>query len=456
MNKNDFRGFKQVFLFEFMTGIKKTAFKIYLAIICAIALLAMPIMVIIGNIKGDDSAKESAPAASPIESVYLYDETGLSVTYEGLNQKDEYADVELITDSDMSYDDAVNSLKEATGHNNIVIKTDYDSEKGFDLTIVTSKKSGISDSALQSFEEDFTAYYRDEVLRNLDVSEEDFEYLSKEFNVTVMKSGKDGSFYDDAGSLSSNDYLGSLSGMMALFMIINIAVSTISTSVATEKSSRVIEFLLTGTRPIALLSGKLAARLLETFITFFAGYSCYFLSQLICVFLMTGSTASVEGSGSVVTTASIWGTVTISKLLIAVLYFLAGIALYSIIGALTGASVSKLDELQDALKLYSFILLVCLYSDMFMIMTLLFSSSYDGIKTFLALFPLTGVFITPMFVLTGKLSVLLGLASLVIIIITTVATFILASVVYESMLLFQGKRLKIKDIVTLMKKQVVE
>ena len=361
MNKNDFRGFKQVFIFEFMTGIKKTAFKIYIAIICAIALLAMPIMVIIGNIKGEDEAKDSAPATSPIESVYIYDETGLSITYEGLNQQDKYADVDFITDSDMAYDDAVNSLKGNAGKNNLVLKTDYDSDKGFDVTIVTSKKSSISGQALQNFEDDFTSFYREEILKNLDISEEDFEYLSKDFNVTVLEQSKEGDFSEDTASLSQNDYFSLLGGMMALFMIINMAVGTISNSVATEKSSRVIEFLLTGTRPLALLSGKLVARLLETLITLFAGYSSYFLSQLICVFLMTGSATSSDGASTAIATASIWGSITISKLLIAVPYFLAGLALYSIIGALAGASVSKLDELQDALKLYSFLLMICLY-----------------------------------------------------------------------------------------------
>ena len=71
------------------------------------------------------------------------------------------------------------------------------------------------------------------------------------------------------------------------------------------------------------------------------------------------------------------------------------------------------------------------------------------------LFPLTGAFLTPALILTGKLSIFMGIIALALIVATVAIAFVLASAVYESMLLFQGKRLGVKDIITLMKKQVV-
>ena len=56
MNKSEFRGFKQVFMFEFITGIQKAGFKVFVAILCAMAFFTMPIILIIGKIKGDDNA----------------------------------------------------------------------------------------------------------------------------------------------------------------------------------------------------------------------------------------------------------------------------------------------------------------------------------------------------------------------------------------------------------------
>ena len=90
MNKSDFKGFKQVFLFEFMTGIKKPVFLVFLAIICAMSLLIMPIMTIVENLKGDDTDDNKK---SVIESVYIYDETGLSLDYEAFTESEEYSDV---------------------------------------------------------------------------------------------------------------------------------------------------------------------------------------------------------------------------------------------------------------------------------------------------------------------------------------------------------------------------
>ena len=302
---------------------------------------------------------------------------------------------------------------------------------------------------------DFFTFFRDETLKSLDISSDDYDYMSKELNVTIMKPDDKGAYTEDTSRFSYDDYILIIGGLMFVFMFINMSVSTVATSIATEKSSRVIEFLLTGTRPIALLSGKIAARLVETLIMTFAGYSCNFLSQLVSVFLIRDTKAVSNTTSSVVTVSTFWETMTPEKLVVAVLYFLAGLALFSIIGALTGASVSKLDELQDAYKLYSFILLICVYADMFYIILMFNSSGHEALQTFFAMFPLTGAFITPALILAGKLSVIAGLITLVIIIITAACTFILASAVYESMLLFQGKRLGIKDIITFMKKQVV-
>ena len=192
------------------------------------------------------------------------------------------------------------------------------------------------------------------------------------------------------------------------------SVGNVATSIATEKSSRVIEYLLTGTRPLSLLSGKIAARLLESVIMAFAAYSSYFLSQFVCIFLIAGEKASESVSDNVVVISSMWESITFSKLVIVVLYFVAGIALYTIIGALTGASVSKLEELQEALKFYSFIMVICLYADMFLIIMMLNASGLEAFKNFCTIFPLTGAFLTPALILTGKVGMTTGIIALVV------------------------------------------
>ncbi len=454
MNKSEFRGFKQVFMFEFITGIQKTGFKVFVAILCAMAFFTMPIILIIGKIKGDDNADNEA-IRSAIETVYVYDETGLSVNYDLFGDKEKYKDVSFVTDSEISYSDAVDNLKNEKDHNNLVVKSEYDSEDGFDIAIVHSSKSGISDKELEYFEEDYQEFYRQEVLKNLNVSKEEYEYLSEEISITVMKANEDGSFSEGGSRISYDDYFILIAGLMIVFMFINMSVGNVATSIATEKSSRVIEYLLTGTRPLSLLSGKIAARLLESVIMAFAAYSSYFLSQLVCIFLIAGEKVSESVSDNVVVISSMWESITFSKLVIVVLYFVAGIALYTIIGALTGASVSKLEELQDAYKFYSFIMVICLYADMFLIIMMLNASGLEAFKNFCAIFPLTGAFLTPALILTGKVGMTTGIIALVVLIITAVVAFVLAGAVYESMLLFQGKRIKAKDIIALMKKQVI-
>ena len=236
MNKSDFRGFKQVFLFEFYSGIKKTGFKAFIATLCALALFTMPVMIIVGKIKGDDTSSEKNSSKSEIESVYVYDDTGLSIDYDHFNETDKYSDVSFITDNASSYADSVKNLEENSDHKDLIIKSEYDENDGFEVTIVYAKESGIKKSSLENFEEDFRTFYREEILGIQNVSDEEYENLTKDIDITVLKQAKDGSFAEDLENISVSDYFVMLSGLIIVFMFINMSVGNIATSIATEKS----------------------------------------------------------------------------------------------------------------------------------------------------------------------------------------------------------------------------
>lgn len=455
MKISEFRGFKQVFLFEFMTGVKKTSFKVFLAILCAIAFFPMPIKAILGNMKGDNNAADGTVQKSEIETVYVYNETDIPLDYDAFTRREEYTDVSFVTDAGMSYSDCVTWLKSASDHKDIVVKLEYDQEDGFDVDMVHSDKSGIKNDSLGSFQEDFSDFLREEVLRTSGVSSEEYDYMSKDIEVTVMKTNKEGAFVEDEGSISTDSYFWMLGGLMILFFLVNMAAGNVATSVATEKSSRVIEYLLTGTRPLALLSGKIAAKILETVVIAFASFSSFFMSQIVTTILVANTVVTEGASDNVIVVASIWETITISKLVIALVYFVLGLCLFSILAALAGASVSKFDELQEAYQTFTLILVVSVYTDLFLVIMMLISGDTQALMNFCSLCPLTGAFITPSLVLTGKISVWMGLVSLVLMIIAVLLVAVMAAAVYESMLLFQGKRLRGKDVIALMKKQVV-
>lgn len=412
-------------------------------------------MTIIGNIKGSDNDSNGAAAKTQIESVYVCNEADISLDYGAFKEKEEYADVSFVADNSGSYEDAVESLKNDPKRKDLVIRILYDSEEGFDVDMVSSDKADLGKADLESFEEAFSEFLREEVLKTAGVSSEEYDYMSRDIEVKVMKVSKDGTIVEDTGSISLDDYGMMLGGLIILFLFVNMAAGNVATSVATEKSSRVIEYLLTGTRPLALLAGKIAARILETVITTFASYSCFSMSQIVCAILMADTTVSEGASNNVIMVASIWETITLSKLIVAVVYFALGLCLYTIIGALTGASVSKFDELQDAYKMFSLVLVVCAYTDMFLVIMMLVSGETEGLMNFCALFPPMGAFLTPTLILTGKISLMTGIIALILMVIAVIVIAVLAAAVYESMLLFQGKRLQAKDVIALMKKQVV-
>ena len=167
MNKNDLRGFKQVFMFEFMTGIKKTGFKVFLAIICTLSFCYMPLMLIISNIKNSDDSGKNTQTISSIESVYIYDNSGLEIDFDSFIDNEVYKNVSFITDSEKSYDEAIDSFDKDTDIYSLIIKTEYDKQKGFDVYITRSPGSKIKDSELSDFEDAYVSFYREGVLKNL-------------------------------------------------------------------------------------------------------------------------------------------------------------------------------------------------------------------------------------------------------------------------------------------------
>ena len=67
------------------------------------------------------------------------------------------------------------------------------------------------------------------------------------------------------------------------------------------------------------------------------------------------------------------------------------------------------------------------------------------------LLPISSVFITPIYLLFGKVSIAIALLAVLILIIATILVIMFTSKVYQTIILHQGNVIKFKDLITISK-----
>ncbi|HXD53747.1 MAG TPA: ABC transporter permease [Solirubrobacteraceae bacterium] len=210
-------------------------------------------------------------------------------------------------------------------------------------------------------------------------------------------------------------------GMLALFMMLVFFGQALAQSVTEEKSSRVVELLLTTVPPRHLLAGKvLGVGLL--------GLALLFVPSLAA--LAAGNLAGGVGLPSAAPEA----------VALILLWFVLGYVLYSVAFAAVGALVSRQEDLNTAMLPVNAVLIVAFYLALFVV-----NDNPNGTLARVAAFvPPLSPMLVPARVVLGDMTVL-GLAAAVALdLLATVGIVVLAGRAYERAILRIGAPLKLR------------
>lgn len=178
--------------------------------------------------------------------------------------------------------------------------------------------------------------------------------LATEVSHTVEATGKD----------QSQNFFYTYIMIFALYMVILLYGQMVSTSVATEKSSRAMELLVTSADPVKMMFGKVLAACL-------AG-----LVQLLCVFgtafLLFNLTRSDWADNKIVT--SIFD-IPLHLLLFMLVFFILGFLIYAFLYGAVGSTVSKLEDINTAIMPITFLFIIAFI----VVMTALGSGEVDNL-----------------------------------------------------------------------------
>lgn len=206
----------------------------------------------------------------------------------------------------------------------------------------------------------------------------------------------------------------------------------VAASVASEKSTRVMETLVVSSKPSRILIGKIIG-MGAVGLTQFGGV---ILFAIICWNLLIPKDFSFMGE-----TLTLSAFTPKSAILI-LLFFILGYGLYAVMNAVSGATVDKIEDLNTAMMPVMVISMGAFYLSYF---TAIMGTTYDYLVNLSMYIPFSAPFIMPFVLLNGEVSdwqILLSLASLVLMIVIIAAIGIR---IYTASVMHYGKRLKIKD-----------
>jgi ABC-2 type transport system permease protein len=231
-------------------------------------------------------------------------------------------------------------------------------------------------------------------------------------------------------------------------MMVNIMASTqIASSIVTEKSTRVLEYLLTSVRPLALMVGKILSMLTVVVLQIISMMIILFLSNKVSTLISSSNGETVLAQ---LLPKNIFQNLNLTNILFCLILIVLGMIFYATLAGLAGACVSRIEEINEGLALFSFANLIGAYIGMGAA-SVLMASGLNAFVIFSFLFPLSSVFLLPGAILIGKVSLPIVAGAIVVQLIFIMLLFKFVAKVYETLILHNGNTIKIKELIKISK-----
>ncbi|MBR3825973.1 MAG: ABC transporter permease [Lachnospiraceae bacterium] len=461
MRKSEYIGWKEVFHFTLAQGMKGGAYKGFLIVGCLIVLLAQPV---VNFFKTMD--KEEEAYHCEVTEFTVYDEVGLPIDYTKALADEGFKDVKINTAPTMSFDDHMKLLeekskdKEGEKSKEVIVHMTYEEAGYFNLTFVKASNADLKDNDAQKLADTFYSYFDEERINAIQVSQEQMDFLNRPVDTKlefVTEAGEAVPEEEKAEAISTEEYNVMYILIFVVFMIVNLCGSSIATSIITEKSTKVVEYLMINIRPMALITGKILANLVMVIIQFAAMGVCFVASGFInkALFGEAEKVAATEGFEVSVMDSSamleLLSGVSVGEVLMAVVAVICGMMFFCILAGLCGATASKLEELSESTKLYTMLQVIGFLLSFAVVMMLYSGAGNQTFTNICCLLPISSPFILPACLLLGKVSWGVSIIGLVLLVVVVWVLFTLSAMVYESLIFYNGKVMSFKDILQIAK-----
>ena len=210
----------------------------------------------------------------------------------------------------------------------------------------------------------------------------------------------------------------------------------VAMSVASEKTTRVMETLVVSAKPSRILLGKCIAM----------GVLGLIQLSLFIVTAAVGYALIVPKGFTIGGVPLALSSFTVPSAILILIYFLFGYALYAMINSVCGATVSRSEDLQAAMMPSVLISLGSFYASYFSLYM-----PNQGFKRIITYIPFTAPFIMPSRLLNENVGTIEIIVSILLLAAATVLVSLISIRLYSASVLHYGQRLKIRELIKLRK-----
>ena len=242
--------------------------------------------------------------------------------------------------------------------------------------------------------------------------------------------------------------------IMVLYFFVLIYGSGVSSSVVTEKSSKLMETFLTSVKPSAMVMGKLLAISLSGMLQLVS-----WVLSLLLGFAAGGGMAQSLNPEAVNPLTEVLelaayitdGMFSAGTLIAALVMALLGVLLYCSLAAIGGALAGKQEDLSSTSVAFTMVLIISFFASMYGGGIEGFGADTGWLKTMLDWIPFTAVMVTPSKLLLGLIPLGYGLGSMALTAVVTLLLVAAAGRLYKAMALYRGKVPSFKDVIRLLR-----
>ena len=389
-----------------------------------ISTLIILVLIVIGfNIPNIMKALTNGEESSSADKVLVVDSTNLfEGTLENLNQM-ELGDEFQITNDNVSFDDIKTKIENKDIDEAILIEPKEDNGT-YTLRYIVENKTQVA-SVPEDIINAVSTIYTNLQISKLGLTQEQILSLTPNFEVSIEQT-------------EEQEVSGNIGVMMIMSLILFYAIYfcayQVSSSITTEKTSKIMETLVTSTSPKTIVLGK----------TIGIG-----IVGLIQVCIIVG--VALISAKAFLEPGLLEAVLDMSKFtpylaIITIVYFILGYFAYALLYALTGSTVSKPEDIQSANTPVAILAVIGFYLAYFTMM-----NPTSELNQFAAIFPISSPFCMPFRIMMGIASTPEVILSIVVLLITILIIAKVAIKIYSNAILNYGTKMTFKDIVKVYK-----
>lgn len=398
-----------VMKFTIKDMVKRKSFIISTLIILLLIVIGFNIPNIIKSFKGEDVG----------EKLLIVDNENI---FEG--------NLELLKQMDLDYEVEISKA------NFDEIKTKIENKEIEEAIIIEKQENDIkiryiveNTTMMEDVPEDIVntinSLYMNMQINKLDLTQEELESITPNFEFSLEQTEDE---------KASGNILAMMFMSIVLFYAIYFCAYQVSSSITTEKTSKIMETLVTSTSPRTIVLGKTI------------GIGVVGLLQMIIIVGTALVSAKSFLDPELLNSLLDMSNITLYLGIITIIYFILGYFAYALLYALTGSTVSKPEDIQSANTPVAILAVIGFYLSYFTMM-----NPTSELNLFASLFPVSSPFCMPFRIMMGLANGTDVAISIILLIATILIIAKVAIKIYSNAILNYGTKMNFKDIINVYK-----